>query len=208
MGPAGTTLNLLRQSNKNPAISAYQHVNGNFDYNKTPLAPLGCAVEMHESTNRRKSWDPHSLSGWYLGTSVEHYRCHKKFCKKTRSERISDTVFFQHRHITQPTVTPADQVIKAVGNLSLALRKQINKQGKEEMAALKKMSNILNNVAPEPKKKCRTVTFKDPIPEPRVARGSIGLQQSPINNVPAPRVIAKTIIDKPLGAAPLSGPTT
>ncbi len=76
------------------------------------------------------------------------------------------------------------------------------------MAALKKMSNILNNVAPEPKKKCRTVTFKDPIPEPRVARGSIGLQQSPINNVPAPRVIAKTIIDKPLGAAPLSGPTT
>ena len=40
------TLNLLRQANENPTISAYQHVNGNFDYNKTPLSPLGCAVEM------------------------------------------------------------------------------------------------------------------------------------------------------------------
>ena len=116
------TLNLLRQSNKTPSISAYQHVNGNFDYNKTPLAPLGCAVEMHESTNRRKTWDPHSLSGWYLGTTTEHYRCHKIFCKKTRSERISDTVFFQHRYVTQPIITPEDQVIKAVGDLSSALR--------------------------------------------------------------------------------------
>ena len=52
------TLNLLRQSHKNPAISAYQHVHGNFDYNKMLLGPLGCAVEMHESANRCKTWDP------------------------------------------------------------------------------------------------------------------------------------------------------
>ncbi len=60
------TLNLLRQANKMPSVSAYEFVNGKFDYNKFPLAPLVCAVEMHESTNRQKTWDPHSLSGWYL----------------------------------------------------------------------------------------------------------------------------------------------
>ncbi len=205
------TLNLLRQSKKNPSISAYQHVNGNFDYNKTPLAPLGCAVEMHESTNRRKSWDPHSLSGWYIGTSTEHYRCHKIFCKKTRSERISDTVFFQHRYITQPTVMPEDQIVKAVGDLSSALRHRINKQGKEEMSVLKKMHEILNNEAPKPvekkQKKQRTVTFKDPIPEPRVATSGIGMQQSP-KVTAAPRVLTKSVIDKPIRPKPTSGPTT
>jgi hypothetical protein len=37
-----------------PSVSAYEFVNENFDYNKFLLAPLGCAVEMHESTNRQK----------------------------------------------------------------------------------------------------------------------------------------------------------
>jgi hypothetical protein len=68
------TLNLLSQANKTPSVSAYEFVNGKFDYNKFLLAPLGCAVKMHESTNRQKTWDLHSLSGWYLGTSTEHYR--------------------------------------------------------------------------------------------------------------------------------------
>jgi hypothetical protein len=63
---AAITLNLLRQANKMPSVSAYEFVNGKFDYNKFPLAPLGCAVEMHESTNRQKTWDPHSLSSLYL----------------------------------------------------------------------------------------------------------------------------------------------
>jgi len=210
------TLNLLRQSNKTPAISAYQHVNGNFDYNKMPLAPLGCAVEMHESTNRRKTWDPHSLSGWYLGTSTEHYRCHKIFCKKTRSERISDTVFFRHQYITQPTITSEDRIVKAIGDLSSALRQRSNLQGKEDMAVLQKMNSILNNAPAEPMekgKKKKTVTFRDPIPEPRVG-GRVGtLQQSP-KTVLSPRVligapkIIKATIDKPLHVETSAGPTT
>ena len=77
------TLNLLRNSHATPTISAYQHVHGNFDYNILPLAPLGCLVEMHDSTNRRRTWDPRLLTGWYLGTSIEHYCCYKKICKKT-----------------------------------------------------------------------------------------------------------------------------
>ncbi|KAL7502105.1 hypothetical protein ACHAXN_000864, partial [Cyclotella atomus] len=36
------TLNLLRQSNATPTVSAYAHLSGPFDYNKMPLAPMGC----------------------------------------------------------------------------------------------------------------------------------------------------------------------
>jgi hypothetical protein len=38
------TLNLLRQSNISPTVSAYQYVQGSFNYNKMPLAPMGHAV--------------------------------------------------------------------------------------------------------------------------------------------------------------------
>jgi hypothetical protein len=37
--------NLLRQSNVAPNVSAYAYLHGPFDYNRTPLAPLGCACQ-------------------------------------------------------------------------------------------------------------------------------------------------------------------
>ncbi len=47
------TLNLLRQSNATPTVSAYAHLCGLFDYNKMPLAPMGCTVQVHEKTDKR-----------------------------------------------------------------------------------------------------------------------------------------------------------
>jgi len=116
------TLNLLRQSNVAPTVSAYQYVHGAFDYNRMPLAPLGCAVQLYESNARRGTWAEHATDGWYIGTSTKHYRCHRIYVKNTRSERISDTVFFKHKHITQPTVTPADTIVKALDDLTHALK--------------------------------------------------------------------------------------
>lgn len=45
------TLNLRRQSNATPTVSAYAHLNGPFDYNKMPLAPMGCNVQVHEKAD-------------------------------------------------------------------------------------------------------------------------------------------------------------
>ncbi|KAL7476379.1 hypothetical protein ACHAW6_002249 [Cyclotella cf. meneghiniana] len=42
------TLNLFCQSNTTPMISAYAHLNGSFNYNKMPLAPMGCHAHVHE----------------------------------------------------------------------------------------------------------------------------------------------------------------
>jgi len=77
------TLNLLRQSNVAPTVSAYQYVNGPFDYNKMPLAPMGCAVQVHENSKRRGTWAGNSTDGWHLRPSPEHYRCHVIYCKNT-----------------------------------------------------------------------------------------------------------------------------
>jgi hypothetical protein len=47
------TLNLLRQPNDLPNISAYAHLSGPFNYNKMPLAPMGCEVQVHEKVDKR-----------------------------------------------------------------------------------------------------------------------------------------------------------
>jgi len=50
------TLNLLRKSNNNKVISAYEDLHGKpYDYNKCPIAPLGIKVVAHIPPNERAS---------------------------------------------------------------------------------------------------------------------------------------------------------
>lgn len=155
------TLNLLRRANANPNISAYEYIHGEFDYNKMPLAPMGCAVQIYESPNNRRTWAPHSTDGWYLRTSAEHYRCHVVFVKKTRSERISDTVHFDHKHITQPTLTPTDIIVKTLQDLTNTIKRTNNPKGKEQMDALKTLELLLVT----PVERAKRVTFHDENPK-------------------------------------------
>ncbi len=115
------TLNLLQQPNVAPNISAYAYHHGSFDYNCMPIAPMGCAVQFHIKPSQQKTFGEHSEDGFYLKTSAEHYRTHVVFCKKTRAKQLADTVFFKHKHITQPTVTPADAIVNAFNKLQEAI---------------------------------------------------------------------------------------
>jgi hypothetical protein len=123
------TLNLLCQSNVAPTVLAHQYVHGTFDYNKTPLASLRCAVQLYANNPQQGTWAKYSTDGWYIGTLTEHYQCHRIYVKKTRSKQISDTVFFKHKYITQPTVTPADTIVKALDDLTHALKEWRNVKG-------------------------------------------------------------------------------
>ncbi len=172
-----TTLNLLRQSNAVPAISAYQYVRGNFDYNKTPLAPLGCAVQMHESRDRWGTWAKHFINGWYLGTSPEHYQSYIIYTIGTQSERISDTVFFKTKFITQPTLTPADNIVKAIADLTNTLKGTRNTEGIQEIKQLKQLDNLLNNIP-------QTIT-EMPLPLHQTTEDN-PITESRVTNTPAP----------------------
>ena len=122
MGPPPPTdrnnTQLLRQSNATPTVSAYVHLCGPFDYNKMPLAPMGCPVQVHEKTDKRGTWANHSVDGWYLSTSPEHYRMHRCHIKATKSEQVLDTVNFSHKNITRPTITHADKVMNQIHHQS------------------------------------------------------------------------------------------
>jgi hypothetical protein len=107
------TLNLMRPSRINPRPSAEAQLNGAFDYNKTPLAPPGTKVLIHETPNRCQTWANHGADGWYLGGAPEHYRCYQVYATKTRAECIARMVEFFLHYGEMPQLSSADAAICA-----------------------------------------------------------------------------------------------
>ena len=122
---ATLTLNLLRPSRRNPHISAYQMLEGAFDFNRTPMAPPGTKIIIHEKPTQRRSWDPHGTDGWYLGPALDHYRCYRVFTNKTKAERTTDTVEFFPQQTPVPYLSPTDVAIKATRELIQVLKNPI-----------------------------------------------------------------------------------
>ncbi len=150
------TLNLIRQLNATPTVSAYAHLSGPFDYNKTPLTPMGYEAQIHETTNKQGAWAYNSVDGWYLLTSPEHYPTHTCYVEATKSECYLDTVHFKHKHITNPTITHADKVMQALvkcvktitgamGGTTAQEAKDLQRIVKATWAALHKNDAPINN---------------------------------------------------------------
>jgi hypothetical protein len=76
-------------------------------------------------------------------SSPEHYRSWVVFVKQTRSKRITDTVFFKHKYITQPTVTPEDAVVNAYQNLENAIKGINSARNAAQLEALKRLEDML-----------------------------------------------------------------
>jgi hypothetical protein len=67
------TLNMLHFSWKNPKKSANQEIYGSFDFNKTPLAPLGIKALVYNNPGSQTSWAPHATNGFYVRPASNHY---------------------------------------------------------------------------------------------------------------------------------------
>ena len=60
-------------------------------------------------------------SGFYIGMAREHYRCHEIYISDTKHMRTCLTIFFKHKYLTMPTITPADTLIRAADSLPDAI---------------------------------------------------------------------------------------
>ncbi len=67
------TLNMLRFSRRDPKKPTRKY--GTFDFNKTPLAPIGTKALIYDDPASRASWAPHATEGFYVGPAPDHYRC-------------------------------------------------------------------------------------------------------------------------------------
>jgi hypothetical protein len=144
---ANITINLLRRSRINPALSAYAQVHGAFDFNATPMAPPGTRVLTHDKPSNRPTWAPHGEAGWYIGPALEHYRCWTVYVTKTHAERYSDTVEFFPVKTAMPRTSSADVAVRAATELIDALKhpsaaSPLAPLGTARLQALKQLSEI------------------------------------------------------------------
>jgi hypothetical protein len=118
------TLNILNISRINPKLSASTHIDGQYDYNRAPMAPPGTIIIAHETPNRRRTWVPHGQYGWYTGPALEHYRCYMVYISKTRSERVVEKVDFSPTEIHLPFPSSKELATQADKQLTHALLDQ------------------------------------------------------------------------------------
>ena len=174
---ATTTLNLLRPARINTRLSAEAQLNGNFDYNRTPLAPPGTKVLVHETPANRRTWDPHGVDGWYIGAASEHYRCHRVYVTKTRAERIAKTVEFFPHSCAMPKTSSADAATQAAQDLIHALDNPTPAApfatlGTEQLHAIRQLADIFQTSTSQPR--------NDSPAAPRVAPNNARLPRVPI----------------------------
>ncbi len=80
------TMNWIWQSNATPNVLAFAHLSRPFDYNKMPLPNMGCEAQVHDKTDKCRTWAYHLVHEWYLFTLPEHYCTHNCHIKHTKSK--------------------------------------------------------------------------------------------------------------------------
>jgi hypothetical protein len=114
-------LNLLLGLQIKPKLSAWAHVNGQFDYNRTPLAPPGTRILVYEKPSAYDAWSPHGVDGWFIGPALESYQCFKVWIWDTRNERVCDTLEWFPSKVTLPLASSIDLIIAAANDMVHAL---------------------------------------------------------------------------------------
>lgn len=116
------TLNLLRPSALNPAISAYEGLYGApYDLMAHPIVPIGVRVVVYEGPDQRASWAQHGVKGFYLGPSLQHHRTFRAWILSTQRERQSSTLAWFPQHFLMPGSSPLELVDPAIRDLKSAL---------------------------------------------------------------------------------------
>jgi hypothetical protein len=149
------TLNMRRPSRINPKLSAYQQVWGNFDFNKTPLAPPGCKVVVHERVMERGAWACHEIVRYYIGLAMNHYRNYNSYIPETRGIQTTNALEFFPEKVEMPATTTPERLARATEDLVATLQQPHPTTPFLQQGTI---VNVKMNIGhPVSKSKCRTL---------------------------------------------------
>ncbi len=73
--------------------------------NRYPLAPLGYKAVIYEDGDTRGSWASRGVDGWYLGPSMDHYRCDMYYIPETCGYHILGSIKLFPQHCQLPDMS-------------------------------------------------------------------------------------------------------
>ena len=183
------TLKLLRNSRVNPALSACAYLFGPYDFNKSPMAPPWTRVIVHKKTGNRTSWVQYGTKGWYIGPSLDHYRCIQCYMPPTVIIWITDTLQYIPRSFYLPKTTTEDYLQQAIGDII-----EIMKDPSKTLpflsygGATKNAINQIFHIWQRSTSQTRLQIFPLPPMLPKSQNENIQHQKIIITPAPAPRV--------------------
>jgi hypothetical protein len=75
-----------------------------------------------ETPEKRTTWSPHGLDGWYLGPTLDSYRCYNIWIHETQRTRILDTVKWFPTHVQLPHSSSTDLIMNSLRDIAEALQ--------------------------------------------------------------------------------------
>jgi hypothetical protein len=135
----------MQASRINPAISTYEALNRPYDWNQYPTTS-GCKAVIYEDSNTRGLWALQGVNGWYLGPSMDHYRCKFYYISETQAYRILGSTELLPQHCQVPNMTPHQHFCALTNKLakSTAIASATNKGRRLIKLLQSKIKDILH----------------------------------------------------------------
>ena len=90
------------------------------------MAPPGTHVIVHNRPGNHTPWEHRDTQGWYIGTSLEHYRCMQCYMPATGKIIITETLQYIPKTIYFPKTTTEDYLQQEIGDI-IAIMKYLPK---------------------------------------------------------------------------------
>jgi hypothetical protein len=142
---------------------------------------------------------------------MQHHQCFWVYITKTRATRISDTVFFKHQYITNPTVSPESHIIAAAQQLATALKGNIP-AGNETAEASKKVSELFTKIAAAKNEAAKAKEQRNRVRATPAARKTTHFPRAeasiprvaagPEEDCPVEQIVANPSVPRPVAQAP------
>ncbi len=144
---------MLRFSRRSTTKSAHEELAGKFDWNKTPLAPIGTKSLIFDDPRAQRSWAPHGTDCYYVGPAMAHYRCLKFWCPSSRRVRTGDTFRLYPKHCTTPSISEHDLTLLAARDIVQCWDVTIKPDTRHKLdhaLVIQCMRDLLQHISPTP----------------------------------------------------------